>query len=319
MVTCFPCWGIALSFLIILPAGIFGAIFFVFVDFCPLLEDIAGSLGSDVAKGNVSLALKCPDPPAALFEIFDIGLDFNSAIADAVASANSAFKPIELPQEFADFHTINDGYSPAGNLSSNTLLFQHRETFPAVVRADGSAKGDIDTMFGLIGAKDSILNETRDAVEAVIDFALAIPGKANEVSARANNVIEEFGVTITNDIGNFSADSLNCRVIKCVWAPFKNILCSSFLAGMAFWIISGILAILALAGLELSLFLRRRHMGKPLPIEGENSDDVLVDDPPSEKPVDDLSDSSVDDILDRPQGASGMPSRPSISSTSLHA
>jgi hypothetical protein len=248
-------------------------LFVIFTDICPILPDVVGGL---MGQPTMATLLNCPEPAPPLFELMpDVNINFSEMIDTAVSAAQDQVDMFEVPADLAaTFENFGANYSLTDEVNSDNLLFQHREVFGNVTAAYPATDPKIVNMTGLIQGKEWLLENVRGAMTGLLAFGQDIMIKTNETRESANAILAQFGEDLNANITEFIQRELTCRSISAFYATVRDPLCYDLVVGMAYWLITALVAIVALAGLEFSLCMRRQHMMSPRAIEGEDDDDL---------------------------------------------
>lgn len=291
---CFPLCGILLTIIVILPGCIFAIAFVVFNDLCPELEATLSSIlsssdGDDSSSyktllyhnafinknnGKFYLAHQLESPTdlftnltemllcqnnTPLLDLIDVGFNTTDIINDFRDQFGESFD-LRIPNELKDkLDNFAENFDVEKNISSNYILFNHTETLPAIQKVSHKTEEYAGSMSNIINEKETVLDGIRQLMRNITEFGSSIVPEAEDLNNQTKQLIDNL-IDDTDSTLNGGLDSITCMSFRCVYSPFKNLLCVDLLAGLAFWVFSTVLTIIALAILSITICRRRRSM-----------------------------------------------------------
>lgn len=320
---CFPLCGFILNIIIIFPGCVFAIGFILFNNLCPDLEDTISSIvnpdesdsddyyktllytkifsnkasykfssaraldseSSDSLFNNLTEILLCEhDTP--LIDL--LGLDFDTdTILDQFKEQVKDLTGFEIPSGLTDKLTgFAEDFSVEENISSNYILLNHNQTLGSIQKLGPPISAYAKEMSDIINNEEPTLDKVRGYMSNIIEFGSSIVPETEDLNNRTQQLVEQL-TQEANEALNNGLDSITCKPFKCVYSPFKNMLCVDLLAGFAFWVLSTIFSIVGLAILSITVCRRRRSMAKS---KVQNSDSDSDDDDESASSVDDSKD-----------------------------
>lgn len=309
----FPIFGILMNLIIILPGCIFAILFVLFNNLCPELESTINGIinssedddndyyrtllynniffnrkanafslsplrdsdsgSSDLIKNTTELLLCQANTP--ILDLINIdGFDPNQIIEEFSKEFNVDEElSFDIPAQ-GDLKDFAKDFDVDVNITSNHILLNHNETLE---KALALYKDTAEKMKQIISENEPSLKDIRDKMRGVIEFGTSIVPKAeelqNETKQIVNTTISDANITL-----NAGLDSITCMPFRCIYSPFKNVLCIDLLVGLAFWILATVFLIITIAILSITVCRRRRSMAKPkIQNNTETDSDTSVD------------------------------------------
>jgi hypothetical protein len=258
LVICFPCFGLLLALVIILPGIVFAVLFFPLYDLCPSMESFINSFVPDYFTDPYTAedVLLCKET-LALFDVLDLGLDVNDLLENVqntiAGQTNFSWDSQGLTQAMQNFA---DHFSIENNLSSDAF----HTNFSAVLHEIGT--DDSMKVYAYISAADtSHLVDIRSNFTEVLSFGTQVTPRVDDAIKKVKFLIQDIGKEAMARAGALF-NGLTCRPVKCIYSPVKTILCTDVIGGTAFWIISTICLCIGIIWVDISLCCRRRTMTK---------------------------------------------------------
>lgn len=310
----FPVWGLLLTLIIILPGCILSILFVVFNNLCPELENTLSSFidssGSDDVESyrtlfynsifpnknaykfsivhtldetestdnlfkNLTEMLVC-EQNTPILELLNLDFNIDDIIGDFKKSLGGSVN-FEIPSDLKKkLDGFGENFDVNENITSNHILYNHKTVLPKVQKIQ-NLEESATKMMNIISGQESNLGKVRNLMSDVIEFGSSIVPETEKLNERTQNLVDQL-VCDANDTINDGLDSITCMSFKCVYSPFKNMLCVDLLAGFAFWVISMILSIIGLVIISITACRRRRSMATSKIQNSESSEtDTSID------------------------------------------
>jgi hypothetical protein len=260
-----------LNLLLVLPVIFLAGIFFFFADLCPNLEESIPLVWNlaNISSANLTSMLHCDDD-LPLFElglstIFDhpgdLLVDLHNHVLKAMeprfGSSDLGLNPL-----LTDFSEGNDWSTYL--TTDNMLGLPQLPTEPAQAAQDDFTAA-VHSYRDLESLQSQMLN--------LSDFAAKIiPLVAN--ATEAFDRLPDIFLTQAQETINTQLSKLTCKPLRCPYVTLKNAVCVQMYEGIAWWILSTLLFIIASFLMTAGFAWRRRSM-MTIVIEPEDSDDPI--------------------------------------------
>jgi len=259
------CIFIVVDLCVILPAGIFGAIFLPIYNTCPILEDTFVSfLGDSIPfSKDITNVLLCKEERsiysmANLSQFFDKD-QFVHDLEESINGQSISINTFGLDESFDDF---DNGVSD--NLISSNAMWPNYESIlnRAMTDSDSQCQTKATNLKNLIQSNNGLLGEIRTDMSSVFDFGNSISPMTTQINDRVNHLVTNLPASILTSM-NRGIDGLTCQPLKCMYSPIKNTICHYLLNGFGNWILSSIFAIFGIMSWSIIFMIRRKKMAKP--------------------------------------------------------
>ena len=280
------------NILFMVPAFIFVLLFLILGDVCDGLEGKIDTMLADSLDGlSLEPVLLCKDR----IPIIDgLGLtdSFNitEIIYDLKDELNGKLSPVDQLDVLDQLNdTLNvdiDNDFTASSLQgfSTAEIREQLDTLAANAESMGDeCKSAFDTYLDTCKADleqiDTAFTKIEGNVNAAKGHAKTARDTASELSplilnstSQTRDLVNELTDGIL-DILNDGLDRIDCTLICNFYAPTQNMLCTSFVNSMAYWIISSILFAVGIFCLSVSVCQRRKNMKKVTVEDSDEEDD----------------------------------------------
>ena len=269
-------------FFFFIPAIVFSAIFYFFVDACPVFEDQFNSMLGDSLDGvNLKDALLC-QTQIPLYQSLNLEeqLNYTQIVYDLKDEISGQISSINADEALKDLDTVLDvdvegqfDEDALKGFNSQEILNQLQQLEDAANQAPGSeCSNTVNSKIGDCKAAiqniDNKLQALQSQITAAKGYAKETQTIASTISPLLNNSVTTAGSLVENLTDNvlLSVDaginSLDCTLVCSVYSPIKNVLCVSLIDGMSYWLVSSIIFAVSVFCLSITICIRRRNMAE---------------------------------------------------------
>lgn len=281
----FHCFGCIVNCIILVPAAVFLALFFVLFAACPQILDLVSGMGDSmgVDKEQISSLFLCEDQSLSVYDLllkdmFNVTEIIDGLTGDFTGSLESALN-FDLG---ADFNSFNGSYNPEEKFITYTMTgaFSFLDGLqPDIDAMSTDAKGKAENINKILRQNHTTnSSEPQKFLEAALDGMNLMVTMGNKVSPTFN----ETKKAVVGLVGDFTDKAANtvedglgkmkCTMVSCVYAPLNNTLCLYLLDACAFGLMSGFIMLFGLICMSINVCRRRRRM-KKIEVEEESSFD----------------------------------------------
>jgi hypothetical protein len=228
-----------------------------------------------------------------LLDILDLDVNPSALISDCAESARESLDKAPDP---AEVNKAMEGFGAAFDVDINLTPNAFHNDFATLLPSIGGRyPGEGERVRGMeeyILAKNiSHLQAIRDDFRISMGFGTAVGPRLNATLESITTVLDDFEEKGNEQLSAGLA-KIDTRLVRCLYVPLKNIICDSFVSGLAYWTVATICVIVGILVLEVGLCIRRRSMVKP---KAEGEEDGAAGEAAEERKLDDVGDQKFEE------------------------